>query len=269
MNPIRMMNNKIYDYDEVHEASPTRRHRSQHSLDAGYPYGARPSTATGTSPGIAGSSLGYNGATDFRGFPHNLPILSLQPLAVSSGQAAFDPWKPQLPAPMGAMDVQMQTQPPAYVSPPHPMCLFSDAVAASLVHDSQLPTVRAFEELLNEYVMSLSEKKRDKALIGQVRYNNIRAVLRDPKCTTIESAQFRFWAKKMFVLDYQADETGRTGLVVMHEGKPVAIREHLYGILTTAHIHCQHGGRDKTSSQVRQYYSWCVLDALSLFSVRP
>lgn len=43
---------------------------------------------------------------------------------------------------------------------------------------------------------------------------------------------------------------------ICHEGKPVAIREKLYKILVKAHKECQHGGRDKTSHQVRRVYSW-------------
>lgn len=46
--------------------------------------------------------------------------------------------------------------------------------------------------------------------------------------------------------------------MICHEGKPVAIREKLFKILTKAHQQCQHGGRDKTSAQVRRIYSWCV-----------
>ena len=45
---------------------------------------------------------------------------------------------------------------------------------------------------------------------------------------------------------------------ICHEGKPVAVREKLFKILTIAHKQCQHGGRDKTSAQVRRIYSWCV-----------
>jgi len=116
------------------------------------------------------------------------------------------------------------------------------------------PTQAEFENLLNEYILSLSPKKRDKALIPQKRYDNILAVLRDPKCTTIESAQFRFWAKKMFRLVPDDDNVG----VVCHEGKPVAVREQLYHVLTSSHGQAQHGGRDKTSAQVRKYYSWYV-----------
>lgn len=114
------------------------------------------------------------------------------------------------------------------------------------------PTALEFENLLNEYILSLSPKKRDKALIPQKRYENIRAVLRDPKCTTIESAQFRFWAKKMFRL---VTDEGYND-VVCHEGKPVAVREELYNVLTSSHGQAQHGGRDKTSAQVRKHYSW-------------
>jgi hypothetical protein len=127
-------------------------------------------------------------------------------------------------------------------------------VSTALTHDSQLPTVEEFHVLLNEYITSLSEKKRDKALIGMARYQNIHAVLKDPKCTTIESAQFRFWAKKMFTMEVFSDGHSQ----VLHEGKPVAIKEDLFMILTNAHVQCQHGGRDKTSSQVRKYYSWWV-----------
>ena len=46
--------------------------------------------------------------------------------------------------------------------------------------------------------------------------------------------------------------------LICHEGKPVAIREKIFKILSQAHRQCQHGGRDKTSAQVRRIYSWCV-----------
>ncbi|CUS10017.1 unnamed protein product [Tuber aestivum] len=123
------------------------------------------------------------------------------------------------------------------------------------------PTQAEFENLLNEYILSLSPKKRDKALIPQKRYDNILAVLRDPKCTTIESAQFRFWAKKMFRLVPDDDNVG----VVCHEGKPVAVREQLYHVLTSSHGQAQHGGRDKTSAQVRKYFSWVPKELIARF----
>ncbi|RMJ22401.1 hypothetical protein PHISP_06721 [Aspergillus sp. HF37] len=53
--------------------------------------------------------------------------------------------------------------------------------------------------------------------------------------------------------------------MICHEGKPVAIREKLFKILTKAHQQCQHGGRDKTSAQVRRIYSWVPKELISRF----
>ncbi|WEW56320.1 hypothetical protein PRK78_001763 [Emydomyces testavorans] len=63
------------------------------------------------------------------------------------------------------------------------------------------PDVREFDQLMKSYVDDLSIKKQDKALIHSRRARNIRIVLLDPKDTAIESAQFRFWVKKMFKLE--------------------------------------------------------------------
>lgn len=135
---------------------------------------------------------------------------------------------------------------------------YSDSLMQSQALDG-FPTRGQFEDLLNEYILSLSPKKRDKALIPQKRYDNIAAVLKDPKCTTIESAQFRFWAKKMFRLSTE------DGSIVCHEGKPVAVREQLYQVLTESHNRAQHGGRDKTSAEVRKHYSWVPKELIARF----
>ncbi|KAI9933373.1 hypothetical protein MW887_007846 [Aspergillus wentii] len=65
----------------------------------------------------------------------------------------------------------------------------------------------------------------------------------------------------------QAIEIGTSDCtrMICHEGKPVAIREKLFKILTKAHQQCQHGGRDKTSAQVRRIYSWVPKELISRF----
>ncbi|EXJ93560.1 hypothetical protein A1O1_01952 [Capronia coronata CBS 617.96] len=126
------------------------------------------------------------------------------------------------------------------------------------------PDVHEFDELMKRYVQDLSPKKQDKALIHARRAANIKQVLIDKKTTSIESAQFRFWVKKMFTLqppDGKAPELRK----ICHEGKPVAVREKLFKILTKAHKQCQHGGRDKTSAQVRRVYSWVPKELISRF----
>ncbi|KAN0075987.1 hypothetical protein V8E54_007257 [Elaphomyces granulatus] len=145
------------------------------------------------------------------------------------------------------------------------------------------PNVEEFDQLMKSYVNDLSVKKQDKALIHAKRARNIRTVLVDPKDTAVESAQFRcetfltstfsvggmeaggFWVKKMFKLQPADSRTPDSKKLICHEGKPVAIREKLFKILTKAHQQCQHGGRDKTSAQVRRIYSWVPKELISRF----
>ncbi|OJJ44842.1 hypothetical protein ASPZODRAFT_70363 [Penicilliopsis zonata CBS 506.65] len=127
------------------------------------------------------------------------------------------------------------------------------------------PDVREFDQLMRSYVDDLSIKKQDKALIHSKRARNIRSVLIDPKDTAVESAQFRFWVKKMFKLQAIGIGSSECRKMICHEGKPVAIREKLFKILTKAHQQCQHGGRDKTSAQVRKIYSWVPKELISRF----
>jgi hypothetical protein len=108
----------------------------------------------------------------------------------------------------------------------------------------QYPSYEEFDAIVQDYLQNLSSKKRDKALIDQARYAMILQVLKDPRNTTVSTAQFRFWVKKMFQL------TSSSGQRVYHDGKPVAMREEIYGILVRAHREAHHGGRDKTSALV-------------------
>jgi hypothetical protein len=115
----------------------------------------------------------------------------------------------------------------------------------------QYPSYEEFDAIVQDYLQNLSSKKRDKALIDQARYAMILQVLKDPRNTAVSTAQFRFWVKKMFQL------TPRQ--MVCHDGKPVAMREQIYGILVRAHREAHHGGRDKTSALVSLYInSFCL-----------
>ncbi|KAL6240386.1 hypothetical protein RBB50_012668 [Rhinocladiella similis] len=112
------------------------------------------------------------------------------------------------------------------------------------------PNVNDFDELVKRYVQDLSPKRQDKALINARRATNIRHVLINKKTTSIESVQFRFWVKKTFTLQ-SADGKPLEHRKICHKGKPVAVQEKLFKILTKAHKQCQHGGRDKTLTQVQ------------------
>jgi hypothetical protein len=118
------------------------------------------------------------------------------------------------------------------------------------IHQSQasyagFPTAAQFNAMVDEYLSSLSVKKQAKALLTQQMYDDILAVLLNPNETKTGSAQFRFWAKKMFRL-----VTTQVAHIVIHDNKPVAVKEQLYDVLVQCHGQANHGGRDKTAAQV-------------------
>lgn len=134
--------------------------------------------------------------------------------------------------PSNGMLSNVPARPPQYQSTHH----YND--------QDQYPSYEEFDAIVQVYLQNLSSKKRDKALIDQARYAMILQVLKDPRNTTVSTAQFRFWVKKMFRLTFSS------GQRVYHDGKPVAMREEIYGILVRAHREAHHGGRDKTSALV-------------------
>lgn len=108
-----------------------------------------------------------------------------------------------------------------------------------------------FDQVLADYLLKLSPKKRDKALMNQSRYNTIVSILNDPYNSKLgDSPQFRFWAKKMFRLASDDDD------ILTHSGKPVVVRERLFEVLASCHVRAKHGGRDQTCKQLRGLYSW-------------
>lgn len=108
------------------------------------------------------------------------------------------------------------------------------------------PTYSQCSQLIGAYLDTLSCVKKNKSLITRSMYEDIRSVLQDTSNTAIGSPQFRFWAKKNFDLFEDSDSLHK----VMHKGKPVAVLEELYNILSVSHLHSSHGGRDKTLAQV-------------------
>ena len=114
------------------------------------------------------------------------------------------------------------------------------------------PTSAQFNVMVDEYLSSLSVKKQAKALLTQQMYDDILAVLLNPNETKTGSAQFRFWAKKMFRL-----VTTQVAHIVIHDNKPVAVKEQLYDVLVQCHGQANHGGRDKTAAQVCFQLSTC------------
>ncbi|KAI7962904.1 hypothetical protein MJO28_000998 [Puccinia striiformis f. sp. tritici] len=116
-----------------------------------------------------------------------------------------------------------------------------------------------------QYLGEMCEKKRGKALIDKNLYDRILAVCFDDTNKKTETAQFRWWVRRTFKLYSEPH-----GHYLMHENRPIAVKEQIYDILVYAHAECGHGGRDKTSAAVRRYFSWIPKDVVSRFvSVCP
>lgn len=116
---------------------------------------------------------------------------------------------------------------------------------AEAAADPQMPSPFTFETMVIDYLRALSPKKREKALLNQILYDTVLECLRDPKETGRHTAQFRYWCRKMFVVK-KIDGSD----MLLHENKPVAVREQIYEVLVHCHRQAAHGGRDKTSNQV-------------------
>ncbi|KAI9282168.1 hypothetical protein BY458DRAFT_537682 [Sporodiniella umbellata] len=145
---------------------------------------------------------------------------------------------------------------------PYSNFMFPPAVRRTYPSEEEaygVPTSEEFSNVVRDYLSRLSLKKRDKALIDEERYSMIREVLINPKDTSVSTAQFRFWVKKMF------NFVGGSQRIICHDGKPVATKEDIYGILVDAHREANHGGRDKTSAIVKCQYSWIPKELIARF----
>ncbi|KAG0208895.1 hypothetical protein BGX33_005989 [Mortierella sp. NVP41] len=130
----------------------------------------------------------------------------------------------------------------------HSTSSLSLSSSTSSYHSGNFISEQQFLLLADDYLLSLSPKKREKALLSNSMYQKILMVLNQPKNPQVSTAQFRFWAKKMFTLS-----TTPTHHVVCHGGKPVATKECLYDVLVYCHRKSPHGGRDKTSAEVNLF----------------
>ncbi|CAL1697755.1 unnamed protein product [Somion occarium] len=130
-----------------------------------------------------------------------------------------------------------------------------------------LPSLAVCQRLEEEYISSLSVRKRDKALLSQEMFDDIWDVLHDPRGSHLTS-QFRYWVRKMFTLATiddgdKADEDVKP--VILHENRPVAVRTQIYDILCYCHQLCGHGGRDRTTATVRAHFSWIPKEVVARF----
>ncbi|KAL4078028.1 hypothetical protein J3A83DRAFT_4087687, partial [Scleroderma citrinum] len=157
---------------------------------------------------------------------------------------------------------------------------YSDSVFCSLISGPDtddkpgFPTYAEYKRIEASYLSDLAPQKRPKALITQAIFNNIWEVLHQPNACTVGTPQFRFWVRKMFSLSWpegrqsetpDSDDADEHSAVVLHDNRPVAIREQLYEVLCYCHGLAKHGGRDKTCAVIREHYSWVPKELTARF----
>ncbi|KAL6308771.1 hypothetical protein BKA93DRAFT_724722, partial [Sparassis latifolia] len=141
--------------------------------------------------------------------------------------------------------------------------------------DLGMPTSEQYARLEEDYITLLNPRKREKALITQDMFDMVWAVLHDPGAAKVGSPQFRWWVRKMFVLSYPTSTLSPAELesigadtivpVVLHQNRPVALKDQIYEILCYCHQLSNHAGRDKTTAVVREHYSWIPKELVSRF----
>ncbi|GAA5916169.1 integrase zinc binding domain-containing protein [Sporobolomyces salmoneus] len=122
------------------------------------------------------------------------------------------------------------------------------------------PSTTEFEDEVEDYLRRLNPKKRAKALMSREMYGMILSVLLEPLSTAQYTAQFRFWAKRMFRVVTTPHAT-----FIVHENRSVTIKDQIYDILVRCHGDINHAGRDRTHKQVRRYYSWLPKELVARF----
>ncbi|KAF9528824.1 hypothetical protein CPB83DRAFT_747536, partial [Crepidotus variabilis] len=133
------------------------------------------------------------------------------------------------------------------------------------------PSYAQYKQVEAGYIQSLTPRRQGKALITQAMFDRIWDVLHSPESPG-ETAQFRFWARKMFT----TSKTYRSSLggvdmneplqeVLLHDNLLVAVQEQLYDLLCFCHGSTGHGGRDKTCALIRKHYTWVPKDLVSSF----
>ncbi|KAF9813680.1 hypothetical protein IEO21_05451 [Rhodonia placenta] len=140
-----------------------------------------------------------------------------------------------------------------------------------------MPSRVQYKCIEEDYLKSLHIRKREKALLNQALFDKIWDVLHDPQSILVGTPQFRWWVRKMFVLSYTRstlssvethtveDYSADSVPVVLHENRPVALKDQIYDVLCYCHDLAKHGGRDKTTAVVREHYSWIPKELIAQF----
>lgn len=138
------------------------------------------------------------------------------------------------------------------------------------------PTRAQYQHIETVYLNSLTSRRKEKALISRSMFDRIWDVLQN-RDDSPEDGQFKFWVRRNFALGTVNKANLDPGIlarlapdsqaVLLHNGSLVALQEELYDLLCFAHGLANHGGRDKTHTALRKYYTWVPKEIVAQFII--
>ena len=114
---------------------------------------------------------------------------------------------------------------------------------------------KTFDDIINQYIQSLSECKRDKALINLNLLNKIKSTLRNSSNANDIDKKTQTWAKKRFRLEEITP--GDFRVIVKDNNNPVLIVEKMYEVLCHTHSEVnQHAGQKQLWKSIKDKWGW-------------
>ncbi|CAF2076196.1 unnamed protein product [Rotaria magnacalcarata] len=115
-----------------------------------------------------------------------------------------------------------------------------------------------FYKLLDNHILTLNRKFRNKFSIKQSLYDDIVLVLRDGW----GDSQFKFWVRKNFKLIWNGSENI---VYEIESNLPIVTYENLYVKIKECHEKTDHRGRDKTWIAVKKRHAWIPMYSVKIF----
>ncbi|CAF1622242.1 unnamed protein product [Rotaria magnacalcarata] len=115
-----------------------------------------------------------------------------------------------------------------------------------------------FYKLLDNHILNLNQKFRNKFSVRQSLYDDIVLALRDGW----GDSQFKYWVRKNFKLITNGNEHD---VYEIESNLPIVIYENLYEKIKECHEKDGHRGRDKTWIALKKRYAWIPMDSVKIF----
>jgi hypothetical protein len=118
--------------------------------------------------------------------------------------------------------------------------------------------------IINKYISSLPESRREKALVNLELFGRIKKILLDPSNAQTDVKITREWAKKRFILEEIVP--GDYRILVRNDNKPVLVVENMYEVLCKTHAEIDnHAGQKQLWESMKRNWGFLRQDIVEQF----